>query len=580
MMFLVPLLSQEKQEPKDPLKDLQLVEKVQAVPDQFKAGFESITKADAEAFLKFIASDLLEGRDTNSSGYTIASEFAAALFASWGMEPAGDFELKSPQGMFGFMRGEKNDPPKRTFFQVVPLREKISEKTDLVFKETHGSAVKTYKPVEHIDYIMQSSQPTDIETTLVFAGYGLDVPAAGYNDFKGIDVKGKVVLLIEGKPENTDGGKRMAEIERVLAESRPTMRRRTLSNQVKAAQKAGALAIITVGADSSTWLAELKPTPKPSDSKPMFNRKGRSISLAMDEGMSMPWEVVPRIRMSLEMVDQMLKPYGHSIKSLKKKIDAELKPFSFSMERTRVHLVQDFEEKQVNCRNVLAFMEGADPELKKEVVVIGAHLDHLGKVDSYIYNGADDNGSGSVVVLQTAKAFMTNQVKPKRSIIFALWTGEEKGLLGSRYYVSHPFKPLKDTIAYLNIDMASRLWDKSSLGMMARMMKVENSDQLLEKIDIKKFVSFSHFESAPLSEKLKKSNEYIGLNMLLRPTQDSMGGSDHWPFGNAKIPWVFFGGAMTEDYHQPSDEVERCSFELMKAFGQICYMTAAQLAEI
>jgi len=579
LVFFIPLISQDKKEgPADPLKDLQIVEQIQKVPQQYQVGFESLSKEDSEAFLRFISSDLLEGRDTGESGYAIASEFAAALFASWGLKPAGDAEALPGRGMFGPMSAERGKTPKRTFFQQVPLREKIDQKSELAFTETQGSTVVTYKPSENLDYTIQSSKPFNLDAPLVFIGYGLNAPSAGYNDLKGVDVKGKVVMVIEGKPENEKGGKRLAEMEKALQDNASPMQRRMLSNQFKEAQKAGALAVITVSADSTSWLNSLKPKAKQADSKPVFDKKGRSISLAMDEGMAMPWQVVPRLQISSQLADQLLKPYGFTLTSLKRKIDAELQPNSFEMKHSRIHIDVDVTEKAINCRNVLAFLEGSDPELKKELIVIGAHLDHLGKSGPYIFNGADDNGSGSVVVLQTAKAIMLNPVKPKRSILFALWTGEEKGLLGSRFYVAHPYKPMKDTFAYLNVDMASRFWDKASLGRMARMMRLESTDKLIEKVDLEKFALFTHYEDDKIAHMLRKSNEYVGLHLLLRGTKNSMGGSDHWPFGNANVPWVFFNTAMTEDYHQPSDELERCSFDLLQAVARLCYLTGIQLA--
>ncbi len=581
ILLFIPLFSQEKKESSaDHFKDLQIIEQKQPVPEKYRTGFNTISREDAEAFLRFISSDLLQGRDTGEPGYAIASEFAAALFASWGLQPAGDYQLLKRNGPFASMPDEREKNRPRTFFQIVPLREKMGQNSSLSFTDTRGYTVKNIKPTEHLDFTIQSAQAVDLHAPIVFVGYGLHVPNAAYNDFKGVDVKGKVVMIIEGKPEHVKDRKRMDEIEKSLKENISPMQRRSLSKQFKAAQKAGALAVISVSAESSTWLDGLKPKPSQPDGRPIMERKGRSVSLAMEEGMAMPWDLVPRLTISPQLADQLLKPYGYTVKGLKQKIDMELKPNSFELTQTKVHMAVEYVEKALNCRNVLAFLEGSDPEQKKELLVIGAHLDHLGQIGPYIFNGADDNGSGSVVVLQMAKALMMNSEKPKRSILFALWTGEEKGLLGSRYYVAHPYKPMKDTHAYLNVDMASRHWDKTSLSRMARMMKVENADKLLERIDIKKFATFSHFEDSKIGDALKKSNEFVGLNLLLRATKSSMGGSDHWPFGNANVPWVFFNTAMTEDYHQPSDEVDRCSFELMQSIGQLCYLTAAQLAGI
>lgn len=581
LLMLLPLCAQKKDgDAEDPLKGLLTVEKPVAVPDPFKTGYNTITIDEGNAFLRFISSDLLAGRDTGEPGLAIASEFAAALFASFGLLPAGDFEPQPSRGMFGPIPSENSRNGKRSFLQAVPLREKLNQTNQLSFTQSIDGAARSIRPTEDIDYFLHSATDIDMEAQLVFVGYGLDVPEARFTEFKGVDVKGKIVIMIEGKPEHEKDKKRMALIEKTLANSAsPMMRRRSLTSQFRAAQKAGAIGVITVNPDTDTWLTRLKPKAKQADSRPIIERKSRSISLALDEGMSMPWEVIPRISLSPQIADELLKPYGHTLKSLKQKIDADLKPASFSLSRTRGHISSVSTEKQFNCRNVLAYIEGSDPELKNEWVVVGGHLDHLGQSGPYIFNGADDNGSGAVVVLQTAKAMMMNEVKPKRSVLFALWTGEEKGLLGSRYYIAHPYASLKKTVAYLNIDMASRLWDKKSLGRMARMMRVPNVDALLEKIDIDKFATFSYYESEQTEAYLKRSNESVGLQLLLRGTRNSMGGSDHWPFGNANIPWVFFNTAMTEDYHQPGDEIENCSLELMQKIAQLCYLTTMQMAE-
>jgi len=158
LFVFMPLLSQEKKDTTaDPLKDLQIVEQLKAVPEQYKEGFDAISKESAEAFLRFIASDLLEGRDTGDSGYAIASEYAASLFASWGLKPAGDFEMqKRSRGFFGPAPEKPDKPAKRTYFQTVPLKEKIDQKNFLSFIETKGATTETVRPTENIDYTMQS----------------------------------------------------------------------------------------------------------------------------------------------------------------------------------------------------------------------------------------------------------------------------------------------------------------------------------------------------------------------------------------------------------------------------------------
>lgn len=233
----------------------------------------------------------------------------------------------------------------------------------------------------------------------------------------------------------------------------------------------------------------------------------------------------------------------------------------------------------VKSSNVLAFLEGSDPLLKEEVVVIGAHLDHLGKRGDYIYNGADDNGSGSTAVLAVARAMALNPVKPKRTILFALWTGEEEGLLGSSYYTLHPSFPLKKTVACLNLDMVSREWSKESLAGIGRFMGENLPQETLAKLETSRFAVFSLFDSPDLLETLRVGNEAVGLQMMLRPTKESFGGSDYAPFALKGIPWVFYFASMTEDYHQPGDEVDKISPSLMEKITRLVYLTAFNLAD-
>jgi Zn-dependent M28 family amino/carboxypeptidase len=273
----------------------------------------------------------------------------------------------------------------------------------------------------------------------------------------------------------------------------------------------------------------------------------------------------------LGMVDQ-------NVETLKGKIEETIQSHSMSLPGVTLTVENKTETKLVNSMNVLGYIEGSDPELKKEAVVIGAHLDHLGSRGDYIFNGADDDGSGSVGVMEIAQAFVQNPVKPKRSVVFALWTGEEKGLLGSRYYVAHPF--IEKTAVNLNLDMISREYDKEMLARMGRRFGAEVGKEVLEKIDAKKYVSLSFDANTPVIEDIiRKNNNHVGLHMRITGSKEATGGSDHAPFGQAKIPWAFFIAAMTEDYHQPSDTVDKVSSQLMEKIIRITYLTAFDLAD-
>jgi Zn-dependent M28 family amino/carboxypeptidase len=276
------------------------------------------------------------------------------------------------------------------------------------------------------------------------------------------------------------------------------------------------------------------------------------------------------------MADAILGMAGQKIEDLKTKIEKNLKSQSRELPGVTFTVKSKAESKLVNCKNVVAYIEGSDPELKKEAIVIGGHLDHLGRRGDYIYNGADDDGSGSVGVMEIAEAFAKNPIKPKRSIVFALWTGEEKGLLGSRYYVMHPFMK---TYANVNLDMISRTYTKERMLMMGRRMGADVTKEMLEKIDVKKYVSFSFDAKTPvIGEIVRAANYHVGLHINISASESASGGSDHAPFGMAGYPWSFFIAAMTEDYHQPTDSVEKVSVGLMEKIMRISYLLAFELA--
>jgi Zn-dependent M28 family amino/carboxypeptidase len=230
----------------------------------------------------------------------------------------------------------------------------------------------------------------------------------------------------------------------------------------------------------------------------------------------------------------------------------------------------------------VGYIEGSDPELKDEVVVVGAHYDHLGSSGPYIFNGADDNGSGSVGVLNVARAMALNPEKPKRTVVFGLWTGEEKGLLGSRYYVMNPSFPLDKTVAYFNMDMISRPYDEQGIRRMARIMNIPGEHEIFKKIKPANFLPVSFSAEAGFADVLRNVNQNIGLDLYLRESkanERSMGGSDHASFGFAKVPWLFVITSMHDDYHQTGDSVDKASGEMMEKVSRLAYLTAYALAD-
>lgn len=574
---------QEKAEEKpDPMKNFSIVNETQPVEEKVKVGFESITAKDAVTYLKFISSDLLEGRETASEGYDTAALYTATMFELWGVKPAGD-NIRPPMGMRGMMEGPQ--PPsqaERSYFQNIAMKETLGNEGIAVVEWHKGQLKKTKTFHPNMDYSYFASETQSLTAPVVFVGYGIQEPSLKFDEYKNMDVKGKFVMMLSEAPgkDNPESPFNKGKLKEKYYPPRRRMRRMT-SPKIDLAKDLGAVAVLLVEnspQDNPDVAHQTLDRQKINDESPIFPGERRRISLAEKVGQSMPWESVPTIRISRGMADDILDLVSQNVKTLKEKIEKTLQSHSMPLLGVTFTIKNEAETKLVNSMNVLGFIEGSDPELKNEAIVIGAHLDHLGRRGDYIFNGADDDGSGSVGVMEIAEAFAKNPAKPKRSIVFALWTGEEKGLLGSRYYVASPY--FSKTVANLNLDMISRFYDKERLAMISRRWGVEISKEALDKIDTKKFVNLSFDANTPeLGEIVRENNKYVGLHMHLRESEEATGGSDHAPFAMSNIPWAFFIAAMTEDYHQPSDTVDKISPEFMEKIIRLTYLTAFTLAD-
>jgi len=322
----------------------------------------------------------------------------------------------------------------------------------------------------------------------------------------------------------------------------------------------------------------------PGDDRPIIDRPRTRLSLAGDAGgpmAAMMGAGATSVSITREMADAILAGTGKTIDELQRAIETSMKPSSTGLPGVTVTLDTTSKTKLVRCRNVLGVIEGSDPSLKNEYFVIGAHFDHTGRAGDYIFNGADDNGSGSVGVMAIARAMALNPVKPKRSIVFALWTGEEKGLLGSRYYVRHPAFPIEKTVGYLNYDMISRAFDGPTLDRSTRQYEVDGTAELVKRIRGDHFATVNLTAGTDFIPLTREMNKYVGLDLALRenPPGVGMGGSDHASFASVKVPYVYYMTAMTADYHQPSDSVEKVSPELFTKVVRMGYLTAFAYAD-
>lgn len=574
--------------PEDALRNLVQVEKTQPVPVDLKAGFEAINARDSLALLSYISHDLMEGRETGMRGYRLAAEFAATMMSLWRVQPAA--AAAAPQGRGGFFGPGEPGPARpagKSYFQEFALREITSTSSSLSVEIRTGDTVKVRAFSPNIDFNLRSAVSATICAPVVFAGYGIAEKSIGYDDFRNVDVRDKVVLILTEAPGRDDPKSPFQSKE--LKEKyfpAPDILRRMRGGFDKTAElaKRGAAAILLVSnsaQDNETLLAQAAPFHVPDD-RPIIDRQRRRLTLpgaAADN----PWETSRVINVTRETANAVLQASGRTVNDLRRQIETTGKPASMTVPGTRVTAANVLETALARTMNVVGFIEGSDPALKDEVVIVGAHLDHLGFWQDYIYNGADDNGSGSVGVLNIARAMALNPKKPKRSVVFALWAGEENGLLGSRHYVLNPLFPLKKTAVYFNLDMISRPYDEQTFTRLSRMFAFPGGADLLKKIKPARFLPVSFSAGTGLEETLRRANEYVGLDVLLREQSGSggrmMGGSDHAPFAQAGVPWAFAITATTDDYHQPSDSADKSSGELMESVSRLIYIAAYLAAD-
>jgi hypothetical protein len=587
---------QQPQQPKpeDIQKNLVLVEKPQNVPDKMKTGFESITAKDSITLLTYLASDLMEGRETATRGYQLASEYAASLFALWKLRPAGDLAGMGRTGRFGFMGGgpeaQRPAPPEKSYLQGLALKETTDSSTDIDVEIKTGGLTRTRSFQSGMDYMGLFAAPDSMSAPVVFVGYGIIEKDIAWDEFKNLDVKGKIVMVLSeapGKDNPNSPFQQKKELKEKYFPAAPMMFARRGPggfNKTQEISKLGAAAILQVQAslkDSDLYKSLAGPRPV-NDERPIISEPRRQMSLP-GVTQRMPWEGSPVITITHDMANAILQGTGQKIEDLQKKIDTTLKPASMELPGTRLNIVTTSKSALVRSTNVVCYIEGSDPKLKDEVVIVGAHLDHLGKRGDYIFNGADDNGSGSVGVMDLARAFATNPEKPKRTVVFALWTGEEEGLLGSRYYVLNPAFPIDKTIAYFNMDMISRPYTEQNLSRMARMMNIPLDNEFFKKIKVANFLPVSFSAGAGLGDAIKSVDQYVGLDLYLREAGETMdrgmGGSDHSSFASAKVPWVFVITSMHEDYHQTSDSVEKVSGDMMAKIARLIYLAAYSIAD-
>lgn len=447
-----------------------------------------ITSDEIKAHLQFLASDNLKGRFSGSPEERIAGDYIKKDFERHGLKPA--FAA--------------------SYFQAFPFIEKVElSKNNKLFFEIEGkkSNLRLQKDYTTAPF----SGKAKFSGEIVFAGYGISAPKLNYDDYENINVSGKIVLVMRYHPEH-DSSK--SDFDRYAS-----YRQKAIT-----AQEKGAAAIIFVNGYS----------PK-NDEDPLMALHYDGASGIKD---------FPVLQIKREEADKIFKSNGLNFADTQNKIDASKKPASFFFKNVNASGETEAKEVEKLARNVGAVLEGNDPLLKNEYIVIGAHYDHLGidqalessmykGKDKQIHNGADDNASGTTGLLEVAEKFASIKNQIKRSIIFLAFSGEELGILGSTYYTNNPSVPIENIVAMLNMDMIGRLNAEKDLTVIGAGTSSKWKDLLNEK------------------------NKY-GFKLAF--SDGGSGGSDHQSFSNKNIPVLFFFTGTHSDYHKPSDDWDKINF--------------------
>ena len=490
---------------------------------------DAITARQLKDFLTFIASDELEGRDTPSRGLDTAAKYIAQHLSSWGVKPMG---------------GDG------TYFQNFPLRHSKIDPMGTRL-ELNG---QTFSYGE--DFLASFNPANFAGSGLVFAGNGWVIKSKNIDPYQGLDLKDKVVVVVNSLPK----GVTFNDLKGPAGQD--------WSSPPLYAQAHGAKAVIAFSTYGSlaNWAA---------------NRWTQSEKGIVEFGNQPSQITIPTFTVTPRVINALFqgeKATGGSLFTKSITGDA-MESFDLKADK-RVSGSVATKTGVVYTQNVVGVLEGSDPVLKNEYVAVGAHYDHVGMNPfapgpDKIWNGADDDGSGTVAVMSIAKAFAESAQRPKRSILFIWHAGEEKGLWGSEYFADNPTVPINSVVTELNIDMIGRYQNPGD----------ENHAQnknLPKKGEVFTIgASMMSTELGQISDSVNKSFLNIGFNTKYdgpdHPEQFFYR-SDHFNYAKKGVPIIFFMDGSHEDYHQASDHVEKIDFDSMEKTTKTIYAIGWDIA--
>lgn len=492
--------------------------------------YERIQEKSLRADVYFLAAEDMAGRKAAGHEARIAGNYIASEFMRLGLKPLG---------------GDGS------YFQKYNLTVAAQDDSHVELTVRSGAQQKGYQLGHDFDltWITQTTNPTEVTGKVVFVGHGVKAPEYGYDDLASIDLHGKIVMILPHEPQESDPNSKF----------KGKWHTYHAYDQYKYEdiRRAGAAGILEV--------IEKNPHRPPTTSS------ASRQDWFPDAIYSLPgfWDL-PVFEITQEVADELLQSSGKTVDGLHRAIDQSFTSQSFELNDVIATLKKAYTGRHVvEARNVLGLLEGSDPKLKDEYVIVSAHYDHLGVVGGRTQFGADDNASGVAALLEIAHAFVAGGVRPRRSILFVSFDSEEAGLLGSFYYARHPALPIERAAAVLNMDMVGRNEDTPTWKF--------SPEQTARSVNL-----VGTLYSPALRKIAEQQNHATGLLLDFKTDSEDkeewFARSDQYVFATERVPVILFNTGEHPDYHTENDTWNLLNYPKLEKIARLVFLTAADVA--
>jgi Zn-dependent M28 family amino/carboxypeptidase len=508
---------------------------------------DSIRQEDLRADLFFIAGDSLRGRLTDTEENRATADYLRSRFERMGLKPAA---------------------PDNSYFQAYNLMTAtLAADASANVLEIGRDTAKRRLTAGQEFYPQRFSASGAATAPVVFVGFGISAPPLGYDDYRGGAVKGAIALALDHEPGERDPN---SPFDGVVTSEWSSAWRKAL-----AAQEAGAVAVL--------FVADVHNHPAPANFEAAARnywpeKPPRILSYTLAT-----WADrirIPVAQISPALAESLVAASGRTLDALAKTAETPRGSAPISLATSIVTIRTAVDRHVVPDRNVVALLEGSDSRLKDEWVIVSAHFDHNGADATQIFNGADDNGSGTVALLEIAEAYALaakDGQRPKRSVLFAAWNSEERGLLGAWAYTEQPLAPLQSIAAVLNMDMIGRN-EEIPVGGGGRFAGLEvqtaesnsNALNLMAFSKVPDITTIVEKANGGIGLELKKRYDNNGSNLVRR--------SDQWPFLQRGVPAMGFITGLHPDYHTQYDRPEKINYVKMEKIARLVHQVSWDIA--